>query len=41
MAAARLEAFLAVVDAEGKVYVDRYTDKFPPSPDLSDYLGPN
>ncbi|MBP2019389.1 uncharacterized membrane protein YcaP (DUF421 family) [Symbiobacterium terraclitae] len=35
------EAFLAVVDAEGKVYVDRYTDKFPPALDLSDYPGPN
>jgi len=35
------EAFLAVVDADGKVYVDRYTDRFPKSHDLSDYPGPN
>jgi uncharacterized membrane protein YcaP (DUF421 family) len=35
------QAFLAVVDAQGKVYVDRYTDHFPPAYDLSDYPGPN
>lgn len=35
------EAFMAVVDAEAKVYVDRYTDKFPKAYDLSDYPGPN
>jgi uncharacterized membrane protein YcaP (DUF421 family) len=35
------EAFLAVVDADGKLYVDRYTDRVPKSHDLSDYPGPN
>lgn len=35
------EAFMAVVDADGKLYVDRYTDRVPRTHDLSDYPGPN
>lgn len=35
------QVFLAVVDADGKLYVDRYTDRVPKSLDLSDYPGPN
>jgi uncharacterized membrane protein YcaP (DUF421 family) len=35
------EVFLAVLDTQGKLYIDRYTDRVPPTDDFSDYPGPN
>ncbi|MFS8640158.1 MAG: DUF421 domain-containing protein [Symbiobacteriaceae bacterium] len=35
------EAFLVVLDGQGSLHIDRYTDRFPKSHDLSDYPGPN
>lgn len=35
------EVFLAVINADGKLYIDRYTDRTSQVEDLSDYPGPN
>jgi uncharacterized membrane protein YcaP (DUF421 family) len=35
------EVFLAVLDAQGRLYVDRYRDQTPRANDISDYPGPN
>lgn len=35
------EVFLAVLDTQGKLYLDKYEDRIPPMDDLSDYPGPN
>lgn len=35
------QAFLAVLDTRGRVYIDRYQDQVPASDNVSDYPGPN
>lgn len=35
------QVFLAVLDSQGRLYVDRYRDRVPESNDVSDYPGPN
>lgn len=35
------EVFLAILDSQGKLYIDRYADRVPGTDDLSDYPGPN
>lgn len=35
------EAFLAVIDTQGRIYVDGYADHVPPSENMGDYPGPN
>lgn len=35
------DVFLAVLDTQGRLYVDRYGDRVPPADDISDYPGPN
>lgn len=35
------EVFLAVIDSQGKLYVDTHADRAPATDDLSDYPGPN
>lgn len=35
------DVFLAVLDTQGRLYVDRYRDQVAPADDISDYPGPN
>ncbi|HYF92028.1 MAG TPA: DUF421 domain-containing protein [Symbiobacteriaceae bacterium] len=35
------EAFLAIIDTQGRIYVDRYEDRLPPADRVGDYPGPN
>lgn len=35
------EVFLAVMDTQGKIYIDRYTDRSSETHDMSDFPGPN
>lgn len=35
------QAFLAVIDSQGRIYIDRHTDVVPPTDNPSDYAGPN
>lgn len=35
------DVFLAMIDSQGKLYVDTRADRVPPTDDLSDYPGPN
>jgi len=35
------QVFLAVIDSQGKIYIDGYTDHVPPTDNPSDYPGPN
>lgn len=35
------DVFVAVLDSQGRLYVDRYRDQVTPATDISDYPGPN